>query len=688
MTFGMMPDMRGLGGLFNRPMDIQSLIAQGVDPFEAQQIVQQQGMPQLNDFGFQQGIPGEPQELLPPPGFKEPVDSNDSERFNPIPGLTPIRQDLLPPKRNDFMSIAQDPNALPLEDRGYGPGITVTPDFMRPGAVGQPARMQDIFGGGTLGDLPPGVGEGVPPTNGMPPVNPNLTGVTQPDPSAPVNPTTTQQPPVGINTVDPVLQSQVSNENLTDPLIRQLYFGIEDAPGFYNQLQQAGANLIGSDVPLQDTSGLNPLELQARQRAQEGLGQFQPYFTQQQDLINEAIGQSRRAEQLQDPYFSQAEQQYGQGLDSTLSGIDQARQMSGDVTDQFGRRLSDVEQRGEGAAGRFGQELRGIESGVAGSVDEFGNRLGESESLLRGTLGGYDPSMTSQFYNPYEDRVVDQTIQDVMDAGDKQDISARAQAIGAGAFGGSRARLGAEERREALGRGLGEALAGIRQGGFQQAQQTGMAEFARQRDAERAAASGLSGFAGSRFGAQQGLGQTLTSGAQQRLAADKGVIDLLGQGAQSRYGAGTNLAGNLQQYGQSAGAARQGMGGNLLNIGQQRGAGAAALGSNLANYGSQMGNMGANIEQLRSGQRSELANYGQQGRSISEQENLRRYQQQLQQQLRPMQTIQGIGALLPGYQQASTNIQSQYGQAPDPTATGLGAAFSAYGALAPRQGTG
>ena len=58
MTFGMMPDMRGLGGLFNRPMDIQSLIAQGVDPFEAQQIVQQQGMPQLDKFGFQQMTPG------------------------------------------------------------------------------------------------------------------------------------------------------------------------------------------------------------------------------------------------------------------------------------------------------------------------------------------------------------------------------------------------------------------------------------------------------------------------------------------------------------------------------------------------------------------------------------------------------------------------------------------------------
>ena len=57
--------------------------------------------------------------------------------------------------------------------------------------------------------------------------------------------------PAAPNTVDPVLQSQNIQESITDPLIRQMYFGTEDKPGFYNQLQQAGANLIGSDVPLQ-----------------------------------------------------------------------------------------------------------------------------------------------------------------------------------------------------------------------------------------------------------------------------------------------------------------------------------------------------------------------------------------------------------------------------------------------------
>jgi hypothetical protein len=527
-----------------------------------------------------------------------------------------------------------------------------------------------------------------------------------------------------LNTIDPVLQSQGISETITDPLVRSLYFGSEGTPGFYNQLQQAGANLIGSDVPLQQTAGLDPLENQARQRAQAGLGAFQPYFNQQQDLINQAIGQSRRAQELQDPYFARAESQYGLGLNDVLSGINQSRNLMTGAVDRFGNRLSDVESRAETAAGRFGQDLAGIESGAArdvnqfgqalggvgrqaiGSVDQYGNRLGESENLLRGTLGGYDPSMTQQFYNPYEDRVVQQTIDDVMKAGDQQDIAARAQAISSGgesAFG-SRARLGAEERREALGRGLGDALSNIRSRGFSEAQQTGMGEFARQRDAERAAASGLGGFAGSRLGAEQQLGGTLrglstdqlaaqqglsnrfTSGAQSRLAADQGVIDLLGRTGQQQFAAQQGLAGNLQQYGQSAAGARSGLASGLLGIGAQMGAGASQLGSQLAGYGGQMAGIGQNLEALNRGQRSELAGYGADARNISDMQNQRQYLQQLQQQMRPLQTMQQIGSMLPGYQQAGSTIQSGYGMAPDPNAQGLGAAFAAYGALVPNKG--
>ena len=124
----------------------------------------------------------------------------------------------------------------------------------------------------------------------------------------------------------------------------------------------------------------------------------------------------------------------------------------------------------------------------------------------------------------------------------------------------------------------------------------------------------------------------------------------------------------------------------MLGIGQTLGSNAANLGSNLASYGQQMSGVGTNLANLQSNQRAELANYGQMGRGIYDMANQRQYSQQIGQQMRPMQTLQGIASMLPGYQQTQTGIQSAYGLAPDPTAQGLGAAFSAYGALVPRQG--
>ena len=66
---------------------------------------------------------------------------------------------------------------------------------------------------------------------------------------------------------------------------------------------------------------------------------------------------------------------------------------------------------------------------------------------------------------------------------------------GESAFG-SRARLSAEERAEALGRGLAKEIGGLRSAGFQRAQQTAISEDERQKQAARAAASGLAGLSG------------------------------------------------------------------------------------------------------------------------------------------------------------------------------------------------
>lgn len=199
---------------------------------------------------------------------------------------------------------------------------------------------------------------------------------------------------------------------------------------------------------------------------------------------------------------------------------------------------------GLGEAGQIARGATGI----------YGLGLQDPEALLRGTIGGYDPRMTQMFMNPYEQQVVQQTIQDIMERGEQADIAARASDIARGgesAFG-SRARLMAGERQRALGRGLGETIGGLRSAGFQQAQQTGMGEFARQLEAQRQAASGLASLAGQRLGAQQQLGQTLAG---------------LGQAQQqAQFGAGQAIAG----LGGQAQAAQQADISQLLGVGAQQ----------------------------------------------------------------------------------------------------------------------
>ena len=82
-----------------------------------------------------------------------------------------------------------------------------------------------------------------------------------------------------------------------------------------------------------------------------------------------------------------------------------------------------------------------------------------------------DPAAFQQYMNPYNQAVVDQSMQDINRAGQMQQNQAAARAVGAGAFGGSREGI---ERAE-IGRNIldqqARTAAGLRQQGFAQAQQ-------------------------------------------------------------------------------------------------------------------------------------------------------------------------------------------------------------------------
>jgi len=590
--------------------------------------------------------------------------------------------------------------------------------------------------------------------------------------------------------VNPVLQDIQRKETLSDPYLRELYFGSADYPGLIAEARRAAQKTFLDQPPiLRKTAGLSPLEEAAIQQAYGGIGGFEPYLKaqeqailggmgmlgQERGLLEEAIGATRRAGEIQQPYFAQAEQQYGAGLGDLMSSLGRqglsAREFQRAALEGFDPRAAAAyglpsqvmqpfiqsarEQTGRGLESLMGgaakeqllgsQALRELQRGVG--QEEAARRAGlrelrggteEARMIARETgRATFDPRDTARFYDPFEQQVVQQTIEDVMKGGAQQDIAARARDIQAGgesAFG-SRARLSAGERQSALGRGLGEALANIRSGGFQRAQQAAMGEFGRQQSALERSGGTLAGLgqqlgAGlERFGAGQLGGSQLLAGQIGKLgtmAAERGA-----QEQQARFGAagaeraiGSDLAGLSQQaletamresqfgrsaleragereagYGQALMGARRGYAGDILGLGQQRGALASGIGSALAGYGQQLGGIGGRLagfggqlgqlggyqQQLAQQQRQELMGLGQVPRQLMETRLGREYEQQMAQRQAPVQAVQFMQGFAPQYVPGQTTIGKTYGYPVDPTQYGLSTFLGAYTSMLPGQ---
>jgi hypothetical protein len=458
------------------------------------------------------------------------------------------------------------------------------------------------------------------------------------------------------NSINPRSQPFASGitrvETGLDPLTKQLLFGLGGRGGFIPGAMRAAEKVFfdaeGKPVVIEErVAGLTPDQLRAQQLARESIG-------------------------IQDPFITDAQRAYREGLGQLESGLGRARtrglEALGVTQTGLGSLLSGLgeqEMIARQATGDFGRRLGGIGSILAGATNQFGGRLGESENLLRGTLGGYDPRLTQQFFNPFEQQVVQQTIADILEQGELADISARAQDIGRGgesAFG-SRARLGAEERRRALGRGLGETIGNLRARGFTQAQQTGLGEFARQRAAERQAASGLAGLAGSRLASQQQLGGSLRGLSADQLAAQQQLASGLGALGSQRFAGQQSLAGAL---------------GNLSNleaqIGQQRRQAQAALGTQLQGLGTQ-------AQQASMAGINQLAGFGAQQQGLQQQILDAQRRNQLQAQQAPLlqyQALQPFVSMAPAGQQMTT---TQFSPPPSPLQAGLTVGLGAFGAL-------
>ena len=119
--------------------------------------------------------------------------------------------------------------------------------------------------------------------------------------------------------------------------------------------------------------------------------------------------------------------------------------------------------------------------------------LDEAGGLTRGATGQFDPSTISQFQNPFEDAVVDQTLEDINRRFSQADMGLRDRAVSQGAFGGSRGRIAQEELARQVGRGAADAVGNIRSRGFGLSSQLASNAFEQAQRRNLMAGQGLGG---------------------------------------------------------------------------------------------------------------------------------------------------------------------------------------------------
>jgi hypothetical protein len=395
------------------------------------------------------------------------------------------------------------------------------------------------------------------------------------------------------------LQSGIGGQSLaSQQALRQIQEGSRFA---LDQRDRAMMDAIGGT----QQGRARALEAEARLRGDLGdiTGMAQRSTGQYIDQLGQQAAQGRRATEDFGMDLAKVRQQGQRSYDEFGRDITDAVGMGMISKEDLSRGLSTGEELASAATALQRGRLDLAETGMKGGISQldrdltrqlgaesaatggFGGQIGEARTQLKNTVeDGFNiGDKTSEYFDPYEDKVVQQSIRDASEGLAKQDMAQYARDISSGgesAFG-SRARLSAEERAEAMGRGLAREVGGIRSAGFQRAQQTAIGEDERARQAQRAASSGLASLAGQELGAERGLidraaqasqqrygaAQNLAGMQQQRAASELGSVtqlaDIYRQGAQQRFGAGQQLAGQVQQAAGQKLAAGQGYG-NLI----------------------------------------------------------------------------------------------------------------------------
>ena len=423
-----------------------------------------------------------------------------------------------------------------------------------------------------------------------------------------------------------------------DPAIEKYRLGLLDAVSEFINENLANMPPPPVSAPGYEVAGLTPLQQQAAQMAQMGIGMYAPYVEQAAKL-----GQ-KGAEGVETFGFGGLRE----GMGATREG--QAMLSQAAARANLNRNVP------------FGYQQRAANY-LTGASDMGRDVLGTGRQDIQTALGEYSPASRVQaFMNPYEDAVVQRTLEDIRREGDIREQGLQAQAAAAGAFGGSRQAVAEQELARNVLDQQAKAAGQLRQAGFGQASQQAQQAFeaARQRQ-----------MAGAQLGGQLGM---QAAGLEQSVGQQLGQLGL-GYGGleQQNIAQMMGMAGQSGQFGQQLG--------QLAGLGGQLGQTLSGMGTEQAGLGQLVQNMyGQDIKTLEAfGARDQALN--QAIADAQRMSNMQLYQAPYQQYSFLSDIYKGI----PGSQQSVTVSQ---GQDPSPfqQIAGLGIAGLSAAAGANRAG--
>ena len=423
-------------------------------------------------------------------------------------------------------------------------------------------------------------------------------------------------------------------------------------------LMKAAQELPSPTLPAYQVAGMSDAQKKALELGTAGIGAYAPYLQQGTEALR--AGTATMGEAADVLRAADTRGQFGAAQQAYNLAAQPAAAM-GNLANTAGAGLGYLGAAGQGIDTAQQMAMASRQADLAPSQQLMGAGIGS----LAGAAQGYNPYSAAAFMNPYQQAVIQESLQEINRQGDIARQNLQAQAVRAGAFGGSREGIQRAELERGLSQTRNQAIINALQQGYGSAQQQAQQAFEQQQQRQLAQGQGIAN-----------IGQALGAQNLQQAGLGQGAANLYGQlaaqqaGLAGQYagvaGQQANILGQQSQLQQALGQGIGNLAAQQFGVGQSMAQGLGTLGTQAANLGIQQAALGQTAQQLGQQDVNFLYNLGAQEQRQTQAEADALRATQTQEALAPMQKIAFQSDIYKGAPSTQMAVTQQQQPTPSP----------------------